>query len=53
MRKHKGMNKQKKGPGRPEKPKSEKRVTIRVSVLAKHETVARKVMNEIAKPYQS
>jgi hypothetical protein len=42
----------KKKVGRPEKPKSERRVTLRIPVLQKHEKEAKQILNQIAKTYQ-
>lgn len=42
----------KKGPGRPEKAKNERRVIVRISVLVKHEKAAKVVLTEAAKPFQ-
>ena len=52
MPKLKNMIAKKKGPGRPEKAKSDRRVIVRVSVLVKHEKAAKIVLTEAAKPFQ-
>jgi hypothetical protein len=46
------MSKEKKGPGRPEKAKGDRRTIIRVSVLVKHENAAKALLTQVAKPFQ-
>jgi hypothetical protein len=48
----KTMSKEKKGPGRPEKAKGDRRTIIRVSVLVKHENAAKALLTQVAKPFQ-